>query len=132
MFDSGEAGSSSRGAKRAKRARADKDSKAHAESKAEEGGSEEGGEAEAEDAAGAGSAAGSDSEPSELDPGCPNVNSRDLNEADNAVRKHYRIKVLGYDPAPPLRSFRQLHTRLAAPVGLLNNLQVSRGSHQME
>lgn len=59
----------------------------------------------------------------EVDPGCPIVSSRDVNEADNAVRKHYRIKVAGYDPPAPLRSFQQLVTKLAAPSGLLRNIR---------
>jgi ATP-dependent RNA helicase DDX52/ROK1 len=48
-----------------------------------------------------------------------------LNEADNAVRKHYRIKVSGYDPAPPLRSFKQLVTKHAVPSGLVRILHKS-------
>lgn len=59
----------------------------------------------------------------EIDPGCPNVSSRDVNEADNAVRKHYRIKVSGYDPSPPLRSFKQMVTKHAVPSGLVRMLQ---------
>ena len=59
----------------------------------------------------------------EVDPGCPVVSSRDANEADNAVRKHYRIKVAGYDPPAPLRSFQQLVSKLGAPSGLLRNIR---------
>ena len=66
---------------------------------------------------------GTEDEDDDIDPGCPNVQSRDLNEADNAVRKHYRIKASGYDPPPPLRSFKQLVSKLGAPSGLLRNLQ---------
>ena len=62
---------------------------------------------------------------SDIDPGCPNVSSRDVNEADNAVRKHYRIKVSGYDPAPPLRSFQQLVTKHSVPTGLVRILHES-------
>ena len=62
-------------------------------------------------------------EDDELDPGCPNVQSKDVNEADNAVRKHYKIKVSGYDPAPPLRSFQQLVSKLSAPTGLVRTLK---------
>ena len=66
---------------------------------------------------------GAEDDNDDIDPGCPNVQSRDLNEADNAVRKHYRIKASGYDPPPPLRSFKQLVSKLGAPSGLLRNLQ---------
>lgn len=62
-------------------------------------------------------------EDDELDPGCPDVQSKDVNEADNAVRKHYKIKVSGYDPAPPLRSFQQLVSKLSAPTGLVRTLK---------
>jgi ATP-dependent RNA helicase DDX52/ROK1 len=73
-------------------------------------------------------AGGSSGEPAaappsaDLDPGCPDVSSRDPNEADNAVRKHYRIKVVGQGVPPPLRSFGQLASVLGAPAGLLSNL----------
>jgi ATP-dependent RNA helicase DDX52/ROK1 len=64
-----------------------------------------------------------DEDDGELDPGCPNVHSGDLNEADNAVRKHYRIKAVGYDVPAPLRSFRQMMTKLKCPSGLVNILK---------
>jgi hypothetical protein len=61
----------------------------------------------------------------DVDPGCPCVHSGDPNEADNVVRKHYRIKVSGYDPPPPLRSFCQMVTKLGSPSGLLRSLRAA-------
>ncbi|KAJ9516439.1 hypothetical protein QJQ45_011113 [Haematococcus lacustris] len=43
-----------------------------------------------------------------VDPGCPVPSTRDLLEAANVVRKHYRIKVSGPEPPPPLRSWSEL------------------------
>jgi len=59
---------------------------------------------------------------SDIDPGCPQVSTKDPNEEANVIRKHYRIKVSGQDAPAPLRSFKELDTKLKAGPRLLANI----------
>ncbi|MEW5296778.1 MAG: hypothetical protein WDW36_000033 [Sanguina aurantia] len=56
------------------------------------------------------------------DPSCPVLDSKDVNEEANVIRKAFKIKVTGGEPPCPLRSFAEMGVRFKAAKKLLANI----------